>query len=378
MKYFICSMANDGRKNIVPLLTDSVGQLEKFAEDHDQPGRAVYACVNPLRSDATARVKEQVGAIVTLHVDIDFKRLATPPDEVRRKIMELPLPFEVRESGGGLHVLANLKEAYESGTEHFRRAEGLRTQLMTLLCGDPAPNHSAALLRVVGTHNSKYDEPVEVSVIRAGELVDIVDVEAFLDLYSQPLFELEDGYLPASNVVSLDVPFVPIDTDAVLGDMPTTGEGINAVQYRLLRALIVREGLTPQEAVDAVVSATMTMAVAHQPDWTFDTEFKCVTARMKWVLGRLEKEHWPRSRPVAAPLMGRQTGCRPIGEHRGLPGARLAARRTFIAMRMATASGRPARRRRTAHPNRKVPVPPRMTPLISRATIGSGWSTSRT
>jgi hypothetical protein len=206
--------------------------------------------------------------------------------------MELPLPFEVRESGGGLHVLANLKEAYENGTEHFRRAEELRTGLMTLMGGDPAPNHSAALLRVVGSHNSKYGEPFEVSVTRAGEPVDIVDVEAFLDLYAEPLFELKEGYLPTSNVVSLDVPFVPIDTDAVLGDMPATGEGVNAVQYRLLRALIVRDGMTPQEAVDAVVGATMTMAAAHQPDWTFDVEFKCVTARMKWVLGRLEKEHW--------------------------------------------------------------------------------------
>jgi hypothetical protein len=101
--------------------------------------------------------------------------------------MELPLPFEVRESGGGLHVLANLKEAYENGTEHFRRAEELRTGLMTLMGGDPAPNHSAALLRVVGSHNSKYGEPFEVSVTRAGEPVDIVDVEAFLDLYAEPL-----------------------------------------------------------------------------------------------------------------------------------------------------------------------------------------------
>jgi hypothetical protein len=86
MKYFICSMSNDGRKNIVPLLADNLGQLEKFAEDHDQPGRAVYTCVNPLRGDATAREKDQVAAIVTLHVDIDFKRLSTPPEEVRARL----------------------------------------------------------------------------------------------------------------------------------------------------------------------------------------------------------------------------------------------------------------------------------------------------
>jgi hypothetical protein len=92
MKYFICSMANDGHKNIVELLTDRVGQLEKFAEDHDQPRRAVYACVNPLKDSATRRGKDEVAEIVTRHVDIDFKRLATPPDEVRRKPRERRRP----------------------------------------------------------------------------------------------------------------------------------------------------------------------------------------------------------------------------------------------------------------------------------------------
>ena len=110
-------------------------------------------------------------------VDIDFKRLSTPPDEVRTEVRSLPLPFEIRESGGGLHVLANLKEAYENGTEHYQRAEALRTQLTELLCGDPAPNHSAAILRVVGSHNSKYGEPVEVRVVAAGEAVDLTDVD---------------------------------------------------------------------------------------------------------------------------------------------------------------------------------------------------------
>jgi hypothetical protein len=85
MKYFICSMANTGRKKIIPLLTDNVAQLEKFVADHDQPGRAVYVCVNPLRDDATAREKTQVAAIVTLHVDVDYKRLAAASEEVKQK-----------------------------------------------------------------------------------------------------------------------------------------------------------------------------------------------------------------------------------------------------------------------------------------------------
>jgi RecA-family ATPase len=161
------------------------------------------------------------------------------------------------------------------------------------LCCDPAPNHSAALMRVVGTHNSKYDPPAEVQVIRAGMPVDLTDVEAFLDLYPGPLFTVKQEYTTApDNVVTLDVSYSPIDYEAVLADMPTTGQGINSVQYRLLRALIVRDGRTPQEAVDILVNATMDMAASHHPDWTAQAEVKFVTSRMNWVLGCLQKQHW--------------------------------------------------------------------------------------
>jgi hypothetical protein len=143
-------------------------------------------------------------------------------------------------------------------------------------------------MRCVGSHNSKYGEPIEVTVARAGEPVDLVDVEALLDLYSGPLFTTREDYLPKDNVVSLDVPYTP----AVLADMPTTGEGINGVQHKLLRALIVRDGKTPEEALDIVVDATMEMAARSQPEWTREIEIKCATSRLKWVLDCLQKQHW--------------------------------------------------------------------------------------
>ena len=155
MKYFICSMANEGGKRPVSLLTDGVTQLEKFVADHDRPGRSVYACVSPLRDDATARRADTVAMLTMLHVDIDMKHLAVPEDTVRATLLELCrlLPFEVRYSGGGFHVIARLKEPCEPGEPEFARAERLRTKLTAVFSGDPAPNHSAALLRVVGTHN---------------------------------------------------------------------------------------------------------------------------------------------------------------------------------------------------------------------------------
>jgi hypothetical protein len=297
MKYYVCSMANEGRGRPVELLTDNVGLLEKFAEDHDKAGRSVYSCPNPLMETAERRCKDAVAAIVVLHVDIDFKRLVTAPADVEAALLALPLRLEIRKTGGGFHVMAFLKEPYENGTEHYRRAEQLRSDLTRCLCGDPAPNHSAALLRVVGTHNSKYGEPVEVEIIKAGDRVDLTDIEAFLELYSQPLFETREEYNTAQKVLELDH-YVPVDHDAVLADMPTTGEGVNAVSYRVMRSLVVREGKTPQEAMDITVDAIMTMAERQNLTdedgvlWTREQEVKCAIPRMNWVLRCLEKRHW--------------------------------------------------------------------------------------
>jgi hypothetical protein len=60
--------------------------------------------------------------------------------------------------------------------------------LTRVLCGDPANDHSAALLRVVGTTNFKCDPPAQCRVVEPGAPVTLEDVAAFLDMYSKPLF----------------------------------------------------------------------------------------------------------------------------------------------------------------------------------------------
>ena len=157
--------------------------LERFAKEYDRPGMSVYQCVGTLQPGAQRRAKNTVAELTALHVDIDLRMLATPPEEVRRKLSELSLslPVEIRNSGGGYHVIAKLKEPVRAGTPEFERANKVRGALTRMLCGDPAPDHEAALLRKVGTHNTKYGEPRLCQVEKAGAPVDIADLEAFVE-----------------------------------------------------------------------------------------------------------------------------------------------------------------------------------------------------
>ena len=294
MKFCVAAIpVKKGRGGVVQLVTDDTARAEAFVRQYDQPDYGVYSCPNPLKENAARRSRDDVACVVTLHLDIDYKRLATPATEVRETIVSL-LPFaRIHETGGGLHVYLDLKEAYETGTEECRRAELLRTALVNHLCADPAPNHNAALMRVVGTHNSKSGTPFEVTCTQAGQPLDLTEIEEYLNSAGGPLFEITEEYKPAtrSATVSLIEPKL-LDSDAVLDDMPETGEAINAVQPRLLWTLVVREGYSPYAAVEAVVDATMRMAARAHPDWTRAEEFKCVTARMSWVLRCLQAKHW--------------------------------------------------------------------------------------
>lgn len=99
----------------------------------------------------------------------------------------------------------------ESGTEEFERVNALRARLTKILCGDPAPDHAAALLRRPGTHNSKYGEPRECHVVRAGKLT---EVETLAELYEQPLFEFKpkaNGHVPPSPPAGENTDAGPVD-----------------------------------------------------------------------------------------------------------------------------------------------------------------------
>jgi hypothetical protein len=184
MAIYICSLPNTKHAGRIPeLISDDPTAIEQFAKKWDQPGRGVFECVSPLRESARRRALETVAALTQLHVDIDLRKLTNSREEVLYKLQQLPLRLEIRESGGGFHVVARLKEPVPAKTPEYARLNKLRSQLTKILCGDPLPDHAAALLRRVGTHNSKYEgEPRLVRVLQEAEPVDSIDLEELVEL----------------------------------------------------------------------------------------------------------------------------------------------------------------------------------------------------
>jgi hypothetical protein len=279
MPRYFCSLPNNKHAGRIPeLISDDPVAIAAFVKKWDVPGRGVYECVSTLKPGATRRSLETVDELHKIHTDVDLRSLATPSEKVLSRLQGLPLPLELRDSGGGYHVVARLKEPVRAGTPEFDQVNRLRKELTRLLCGDPAPDHAAALLRVIGSHNSKYGEPRLCRVVQPGEPVDITEIEELINLLAdRPLFEslpktTTNGHEktePRSAVADNG----PIDVDARLAGMKFHGAGDSAIHLTQLSvtASLLRAGVSLLEATRTVLEATRT-AAANDPGWDWRRE----------------------------------------------------------------------------------------------------------
>jgi|SRR5215471_4278845 len=156
---YICSLPNrkgDGDPRWIFTADDE--RIAEFVKREEAPGRGIFYCIGLLREGATARNKETVAALPAVVLDLDLKNIAEPREAVLACLRGLLLrPSEIRDSGNGLHAVWWLKEPLTDDAG-MAEAEGVMKKLVGLLAGDPLPTHRAALLRCVGSHNSKDGE----------------------------------------------------------------------------------------------------------------------------------------------------------------------------------------------------------------------------
>jgi hypothetical protein len=156
-------------------------QAAEFIRKHDERGFSLYSCIGRLAR--SPRNKGNVAELDQVVVDIDLRNIVEDREQVIARLRELPLPPEVRDSGRGIHAVWRLREPLvdEPG---MAEAELIMRRLVALLAGDPKPTHRAALLRHLGTHNSRDGGWVECRVLIEGSKVDISEFDDLFDLYN--------------------------------------------------------------------------------------------------------------------------------------------------------------------------------------------------
>jgi hypothetical protein len=289
MVQYLCSLPNEkGKGSLEQLFSDDPLEIAAFVKKWNVPGRAVYRCVNPLKPGSTRRSLETLDKIERFHCDIDFKDVEESPEQIEDRLLQLLVPVTVtRKSGGGLHLIWELKEPLPADDEHAR--DVLR-RLTAALYADPAPAHPAALLRELGSHNSKRPgEPVLVEdVWGSGEPVDISELEDLLDYLPEgglftKLPQAGNGMFRGSD---------PVDVEAELQSL-TAGASANLVQTRIIPHLL-RKRMEPAEVLKFVVDETMAR-VGVALSWSRKVEVRYVRSRILSAYNNLLLKDYHRS-----------------------------------------------------------------------------------
>jgi hypothetical protein len=194
------NVRGDGPTRECFVADDAAGeaQAQAFIKREDLPGRAVYECIGLVGE--RRRAKDTVVSLAQIVVDLDLKNIEQSRDEVIQCVRALVLPpSDIIDSGHGLHPKWRLKEPLTDDAG-MTQTETIMKQLVALLAGDPAPTHRAALLRCVGSHNTKDGESRECRVLEStGAEYDITEFADMFDLYGARTLLSYKSILEKSN-----------------------------------------------------------------------------------------------------------------------------------------------------------------------------------
>jgi len=274
-------------------------RVEAFLQRHDQAGVGLYFCVGTLLDGGRGRGKQNLGWIIGLHADIDFKDHDCAPEEIRQRIGQTLLPASlVVETGGGVHCYWLFHEAEAATPEAIARIEAALRRLADHLGGDPQCAEISRLMRIPGTVNFKREKPAAVCVLenRPAARYELDELEDWLASV-RPL--LVRRAKPGNGA---DAPFAayagnggatPIDVDARLAAMRHEGAGdasIHCTQLQATAALLERG-----EEIDAVVAKVLAATkLVGNPAWDWTKEERDIRGMCEsWLQKHPRGEHEP-------------------------------------------------------------------------------------
>jgi RecA-family ATPase len=281
--YYICSLPNPGEPGEPKeLFSDDAALIERFVKAEDRPGRGVYECINPLVPGARRRNLETVAELRFIYFDLDLQNIDASRDDVIARLQQLPVSFVwVRDSGSGnLHVGIEIKDPPPRETAEYDRIVAIWKSLAEKLAADPAPVHPAALIRRVGTHNTKNGKSGECRQLwNGGGPLDTTELEELDALLAEPLLTRKpktNGHGHADGDAG-DAERGPVNLEAELAAM-SAGKSVNAVQIRIVPSLL-RAGEHPDDALKFIVDETMER-VGKRLAWSRQVEVHAVVKRI--------------------------------------------------------------------------------------------------
>ena len=276
---YFSSLANDrGAGGEIRLATRDPDQLKMFLVKHDRAGRGVFVCAGTVNGKRNKdNIQESIGAFT----DIDFKdHPGVPAADIRAAIDKAKLkPSIVVSTGHGYHVWY-LFHAGIGSQEHRDRLETALRKLADHFGGDTQVAEISRLMRLPGTHNTKYEGWVPVTAeFNRGNRYSLRDLEEWLATNTRPLLQRRAAPGSPEPSSAPTNPFLaaakaqgyqpPIDVEALLAGMAPGN--IHATQLSVSAALLERR-VPPEEVVKLLLLTTRHAVTMAGVNWNWDKE----------------------------------------------------------------------------------------------------------
>jgi P4 family phage/plasmid primase-like protien len=307
------SFANDGGKPMRPIFTRTMDELAVHMQRFDKDGRGFFfGCATRVIGAATGQRKD-CAEINFLWLDVDCDREKIERTDVIRELSKEPYPATyIVESGGGLHAYWKLTEPInirkiDTDTE-YELIRALK-KLASVFAGDKAVCELARVMRLPGSHNSKYGDMRPVNLFTTlpreyhiEDLIEWLEEEEprIVTNKKEAKPNGEDNYEQFLG----DIYKEPMDVDKTLDEMQDGN--VHMSQLRSIASL-VSKGHSNEEIVEIVLPKTL----KQDENWTEGREYKKIIksandARKKFdVKPKKEKPaEKPAEKSNAIPILG--------------------------------------------------------------------------
>ena len=269
---------------------------EAFARQYDKPGMGVYDCVSPLRE--RRRGKDNVALIEGLHCDIDAYKIGRTKEEIVKRLesdfYKTGILSHINSSGRGIHVHFLFREPIEAGTPDAERAQEVLKQMIAHLGADPQPGHFAALMRRLGTTNSREGGGPCKKLIDTGDRCELSDIDEYLNLVSASEEVLFPSPEPKTDGEKrpADHNNGPVDVEARLAAMKyrDKDDGVNDTIPSVIASLVWR-GEHPDNIFSRVMASLEHMAKRDDVKWNWKDEERQTNARITSCYRWLSEKH---------------------------------------------------------------------------------------